>query len=79
MNIRAAEPGDAAGIARVHVNSWRTTYPSILPAAVLASLSYQRRETAWVEILARQEGQSGSRGSVRPDRRVRQRWSQPRG
>ena len=56
MNIRAAEPGDAAGIARVHVDSWRTTYPGILPAAVLKSLSYQRRETAWTEILARQEG-----------------------
>lgn len=56
MNIRTAKPGDAAGIARVHVDSWRTTYPGILPAEVLASLSYQRRETAWVELLARQEG-----------------------
>ncbi len=56
MNIRTAEPGDAAGIARVHVDSWRTTYSEILPEAVLAALSYQRRETAWVEILARQEG-----------------------
>jgi len=56
MNIRAAKPGDAAGIAQVHVDSWRTTYAGILPAAVLASLSYQRRETAWAEILACQEG-----------------------
>lgn len=56
MNIRAAEPGDAAGIARVHVDSWRTTYPDILPPEVLASLSYHRRETAWVELLSRREG-----------------------
>ncbi len=56
MNIRAAQPGDAAGIARVHVDSWRTTYPGILPAEVLASLSYQRRETAWAELLAHREG-----------------------
>ncbi len=56
MNIRAAEPGDAAGIARVHVDSWRTTYAGILPASVLDSLSYQRRETTWVELLAHREG-----------------------
>lgn len=56
MNIRTAEPGDAAGIARVHVDSWRTTYSGILPEAVLAALSYQRRETAWAEILSREEG-----------------------
>lgn len=26
MRVRRAEPGDARGIARVHVDAWRTTY-----------------------------------------------------
>jgi ribosomal protein S18 acetylase RimI-like enzyme len=49
--IRAAQPEDAAGIARVHVASWRTTYEGIFPAELLASLSYARREQSWQRIL----------------------------
>ena len=47
MQIRPARPEDAAGIARVHVDSWRTTYRGLIPAAYLASLSYERREAMW--------------------------------
>lgn len=44
MKIRPARMGDAAGIARVHVDSWRTTYAGIMPDEVLAGLSYERRQ-----------------------------------
>ena len=49
--IRAANPADAAPIARVHVDSWRTTYEGIVPAGYLASLSYRDRESMWRDAL----------------------------
>ena len=42
--IRASRIEDAAGIACVHVDSWRTTYKGIVPAKFLADISYERRE-----------------------------------
>ena len=52
VHVREARHDDAAGIARVHVDSWRTTYRGILPADYLASLSYADRETLWQRWLA---------------------------
>lgn len=49
--IREARPEDAAGIARVHVDSWRSTYRGIMPDEVLAGLSVSERENNWVGIL----------------------------
>ncbi|HZU13689.1 MAG TPA: GNAT family N-acetyltransferase [Chloroflexota bacterium] len=43
MVIRDAQPEDAEGIARVHVDSWRSTYRGIVPDRVLDSLSYEER------------------------------------
>lgn len=37
-------PADAAGIARVSVDTWRATYQGIMPDAVLEGLSYKTRE-----------------------------------
>lgn len=51
MTIREATTTDAAGIARVHVDSWRTTYADIVPATYLDSLSYADREARWNGIL----------------------------
>lgn len=45
--IRPARPEDAPQIARVHVDSWRTTYAGIVPNAFLENLSYERREVWW--------------------------------
>lgn len=47
IQIRPARVEDAAGIARVHVDSWRTSYRGIVPDEVLANLSYQKREEMW--------------------------------
>ncbi len=47
MNIRKALPEDAAKIARVHVDAWRTTYRGIVPDDYLALLSYEQRTEVW--------------------------------
>lgn len=52
MTIRKATVADAAGIAKVHIDSWRTTYKGIVPDEYLADLSYDNREKQWVKILS---------------------------
>ena len=52
VRIRQAVDPDARGIARVHVDSWRSTYAGIVPAEHLAALDYERREANWHRILA---------------------------
>ncbi len=47
MLIREAEIADAVAIAKVHVDSWRTTYTGIVPRDYLAALSYGQREQIW--------------------------------
>ena len=51
MILRAAHPTDAAAIAKVHINSWRTTYKGIVPDDFLATLSYEQRTPWWRNIL----------------------------
>ncbi|OYD98836.1 GNAT family N-acetyltransferase [Nostoc sp. 'Peltigera membranacea cyanobiont' 213] len=52
MAIREANLADAPGIAKVHIDTWRTTYSKLMPAKFLADLSYEERETKWVKILS---------------------------
>lgn len=52
MLIREATVADAAGIARVHVESWRTTYPGIVPDEILAQLSIPARTERWEKTLS---------------------------
>jgi L-amino acid N-acyltransferase YncA len=52
VTIRHAAITDAAEIARIHVETWRTTYPGIVPAAILASLDQAEREQSWRERIA---------------------------
>lgn len=51
MIIRPAQVEDAPVMARVHVDTWRSTYPGILPVETLANLSYERSEKLWIEHL----------------------------
>lgn len=49
MNIRKAVLADSKGIAKVHVDSWRTTYKNIIPDGFLKKLCYDRRTELWNE------------------------------
>ena len=51
MIIRQARVEDATGIARVRVDSWRTTYKSIVPDDYLANMTYEESERRWQRIL----------------------------
>lgn len=47
FSLRPATISDAPAIARVHVDSWRSTYRGIVPDCVLNSLDYESREQIW--------------------------------
>ena len=49
--IRKATAADSCGIARVHVDSWRSSYADVVPSDVLAGLSYGDRQKMWDGIL----------------------------
>jgi GNAT superfamily N-acetyltransferase len=49
--FRSATVADIPAIARVHVDTWRSTYRGIIPAEYLASLSYDDRADRWHRIL----------------------------
>ncbi|TKC15313.1 GNAT family N-acetyltransferase [Robertmurraya kyonggiensis] len=48
FNIRKADLSDAKGLAKVHVDSWRTTYQNIVPDDFLNGLSYNNFEQRWI-------------------------------
>jgi uncharacterized protein (DUF952 family)/ribosomal protein S18 acetylase RimI-like enzyme len=52
--IRKPTPADASGIARVHVETWRSTYQGIVPDDYLAGLSLAAREEFWDKLLRMQ-------------------------
>ena len=47
MIIRKAVLKDAKGIAKVHVDSWKTTYKNIVPDEYLDQLTYESRQNLW--------------------------------
>ncbi len=53
LTIRQADVDDAAAIARVHVNSWRSTYTGLIPQEYLDSLTIENRTISWVRLLER--------------------------
>ena len=54
ITIRSGRPGDARGIARLDVETWRATYAGILAAPFLVGLSMQRRELGWATVIERE-------------------------
>lgn len=71
MIVRAATLEDAAAIARVHIETWRTAYRGLVPDDVLAGLSYERRLQRWTEILSRPaDGRFGTFVAAADDRVV---------
>lgn len=51
MEIRIAKEKDVKALARVHVDSWRTTYEGIVDPSFLQSLSYEEREKRWAGVI----------------------------
>jgi GNAT superfamily N-acetyltransferase len=52
MVIRKATIEDVPGIARVHIDSWRTTYKGIVPQRLIDSFTYKAREELWRRALS---------------------------
>jgi GNAT superfamily N-acetyltransferase len=50
--IRPAHQTDAEAIAKVQVDTWRSTYKDIMSDDFLAALSYEQRAKAWHSILS---------------------------
>ncbi|WP_310173705.1 GNAT family N-acetyltransferase [Neobacillus niacini] len=51
IKVRKAVLTDAKGIAKVHVDSWKTTYVNIVPDEYLNNLSYKCREQMWTNAI----------------------------
>lgn len=47
ITLRHAQPGDGNELARVYVQSWRETYPGLLPDSVLIGLNERRMAESW--------------------------------
>lgn len=54
MKIRRAVIDDAKGVAKVQVDSWKTTYRNIVPDDFLNKMTYESREEKWKEIISYQ-------------------------
>ena len=44
IHIRRAIKEDISGIAKVHVDSWKTTYKGIFADEILENVTYEQRE-----------------------------------
>ncbi len=49
--IRIARPEDAKAIARIEVETWRSTYAGMLPDRVLVNMSERRQTASWASFL----------------------------
>jgi GNAT superfamily N-acetyltransferase len=52
VSVRRAAPGDAGAIARVRIDSWRTTYRGLIPDAYLDGMQVEASTTLWARVLA---------------------------
>jgi GNAT superfamily N-acetyltransferase len=51
ISIRRASPGDAPAIARVRVDSWRSTYRGMIPDAYLDGMQVEASTALWDRVL----------------------------
>lgn len=55
IHIRRAIKGDITGIAKVHADSWKTTYKGIFPDEILENITYEQREKQWKNIFQQED------------------------
>ena len=53
LRVRPAVPGDAEGIGAVHVETWRATYPGLVPDRYLLDLSPAIQAQRWRTMIQR--------------------------
>jgi GNAT superfamily N-acetyltransferase len=58
--IRLATDADVLPMAKVHIASWRETYPGLLPDAMLARLSVADQAIRWQRMLDRPDAWGGA-------------------
>jgi GNAT superfamily N-acetyltransferase len=46
--VRQARPNDAAEVAQAYIDSWHDTYPGVLPAALLRSMTRKGQTARWL-------------------------------
>lgn len=51
MKIRKAVLADVNGIAKVHVDGWKTTYRGIVPDEYMNKLTYEKRAQLWDRVI----------------------------
>jgi GNAT superfamily N-acetyltransferase len=68
MQIRQALRDDIPGIARVHVDTWRSNYRGLVPHDFLAGLSYEQSEQTWHWIFDYSESTDGNFTFVAEDK-----------
>lgn len=54
MEIKKADYKDALGVAKVQVESWKTTYKNIVPDEYLEQMTYKNRREKWEDIISKQ-------------------------
>jgi ribosomal protein S18 acetylase RimI-like enzyme len=60
LTLRSARGSDVEGIARVYVETWRSTYPGLVPNRVLVRMSVPAQVRQWSAVLS----QTGTSDSV---------------
>jgi ribosomal protein S18 acetylase RimI-like enzyme len=51
IRLRSAKPSDARAIARIHVETWRSTYPGMLPDRALIDMNVDGKARSWRSML----------------------------
>src|ERR1700680_562700 len=52
LTIRKARPADAESVARIYVESWRDTYPLVLPGRLLSHMTGEGQRRRWRNAIA---------------------------
>jgi GNAT superfamily N-acetyltransferase len=65
--VRPAIPADAGQIAAVFVETWRATYPGMLPDRVLVRMSDEAHAAYWSRLIAARRAREFVRVAARPD------------
>jgi ribosomal protein S18 acetylase RimI-like enzyme len=56
IKVRPGRPGDAAAVARIHVETWRATYAGLVPDAYLVRMTEAGQAFQWERALSRARG-----------------------